>query len=135
MPAASCCANSVQVNAATSILLQSTAAAVGAEAQVVPHRELAERPSPFRHVRDACPGGGVGAPWQLGAVERDLAAPPYRARDRAQRRRLAGAVRAEDGYELGCVDAERDAVERPHRPVVRLDAVELEQAHVGGPGD
>src|SRR5438105_3841763 len=60
-------------------------------------------------------------------------APPHRARDRTERRRLAGAVRAEDGDELALADRERDAVQRPHRPVARLDVVQLEQAHDGAP--
>ena len=61
------------------------------------------------------------------ARERDLARAPHRAGDRAQRRRLAGAVRAEHGDDLALGDLERDAAQRLHRPVARLDALELEQ--------
>ena len=53
------------------------------------------------------------------AGEADLAAPPHGVRDRPQRRRLAGAVRAEHGDDLALVDRERDAVQRLHRPVAR----------------
>ena len=47
----------------------------------------------------------------------------------AERRRLAGAVRAEDGDDLPLLDGERDPVERAHRAVARLDVAQLEQRH------
>ena len=47
--------------------------------------------------------------------------------DGAQRRRLAGAVGAEDGDDLALVDVERDPVQCLHRAVARLDLLELEQ--------
>ena len=65
-------------------------------------------------------------PAMLLPAKRDPAAAPDRARDRAQRRRLAGAVRAEDRDDLALVDRERDAVQRraparsgPRRPRAR----------------
>ena len=48
--------------------------------------------------------------------------------DRAQRRRLPGAVRAEHGDDRPLGHLERDAVERLDGPVARLDVVELEQS-------
>ncbi len=48
-------------------------------------------------------------------------------RDRAEHGRLAGAVPAEDGDDLALADRERDTVERLHRAVAGLDALELEQ--------
>ena len=91
---------------------------VRAEAQVLPHRELGERAAALGHVGDAEARDGVGpARAEPLAGEAELAVAPHRARDRAQRRRLAGAVRAEHGRDLALVDGERDAVQRLHRPV------------------
>jgi hypothetical protein len=84
-------------------------------------------------VGDARARGRVGPTRQPRPVERDVAAPPDGAGDRAQRRRLARAVRAQDGDELAFADFELDAVQRTHRAVARLDVVELEQAHDGAP--
>src|SRR5205823_597414 len=55
------------------------------------------------------------------------ARPAHRARDRPERRRLAGAVRAEHRGDLPLLDRERDAVQRLYRTVARFDALELEQ--------
>ena len=50
-------------------------------------------------------------------VERDAGRGVDHARDRAQRRRLARAVRAEDHDDLALVDGEVEAVQHPHRAV------------------
>ena len=50
-------------------------------------------------------------------------------RDRAQRRRLAGAVRADQRDDLALLDLERDALERLDVPVEGVDVLELEQRH------
>src|SRR5690348_8076072 len=46
--------------------------------------------------------------------------------DRAKRRRLAGAVRADERDDLAVVDLDRDALERVDRAVVGVDVLELE---------
>src|SRR6185437_12587879 len=48
--------------------------------------------------------------------------------DRAQRRRLAGAVRAEHRDDRTLLDCERDSMERMNRAVARLDVLELEES-------
>ena len=53
---------------------------------------------------------------------------PQHARDGLLRRRLAGAVGAEQRDDLAGVGVERDALERPDRAVADLDVVDLDQA-------
>ena len=54
--------------------------------------------------------------------------------DRAQRRRLAGAVGADQRDDLALVDGQRDALERLDRAVVGLDVVQLEQRRADAVG-
>src|SRR5262249_32356554 len=116
------------------VLFHAATSRVGAEAEVLPDGKLVERPPPFGHVRDAGACGSVGPARKLRAVEEDVPGPAHGAGDGTQRRRLAGAVRAEDGDELALADLEGDPVQRLHRPVTRLDAVELqERAHASAP--
>src|SRR5207253_667406 len=61
------------------------------------------------------------------AVEHDPARAAHCSRDGAERGRLAGAVRAEDGDDRPFLDGKRDAVEDVNRPVARLDVLELEE--------
>ena len=69
-------------------------------------------------------GGVVG---DVVAAEADPAAPRMvEPVDRAQRRRLAGAVRAEQRDDLAVAHLEGDALERVDRAVVGVDALELE---------
>jgi hypothetical protein len=79
-------------------------------------------------VGDADPGHplGGGARDPL-AGEAHLARHRHEARDRAKRRRLARAVGAEDGHDLAFADRERDAVQRLHRAVARLDVLNFEE--------
>ena len=51
------------------------------------------------------------------------------ARDRAQRRRLAGAVGADQRDALALLDGQRDALERLDVAVVGVDVVDLEHRH------
>ena len=85
-------------------------------------------PAALGDVRDACAGDplGRGACDPL-AREPDLARGRHEPGDRPERRRLAGAVPAEDGDDLALAHAQRHAVERLHRPVARVDVVELEE--------
>src|SRR6185295_14981564 len=106
------------------------AADVRAELEVLLDRHLGEGASALRHVRDAEPGDRFRpAAAERLAVEEDLAVALDRARDRAERRRLAGAVGAEHGDDLALLDRERDPFERPHLSVARLDVAELKQRH------
>src|SRR5262249_59735893 len=86
------------------VLFHAATSRVGAEAEVLPDGKLVERPPPFGHVRDAGACGSVGPARKLRAVEEDVPGPAHGARDGTQRRRLAGAVRAEDGDELALAD-------------------------------
>src|SRR5205085_8172503 len=70
---------------------------------------------------------------QLGAVEAHAALRARDARERAQRRRLARAVGAEDRHDLALVDGEREVADHGHRPVAGLEALDLEEAHAGAP--
>ena len=85
-------------------------------------------PRPFGHVRDAAPRHRLGrAAEDLAAVEDHVPGRLHGAGDRAQRRRLAGAVRAEDRDEVAVVDAQRDAVQRADLAVARVDVAQLKQ--------
>ena len=84
---------------------------VAAEPQVLDDREIGERSAPLGNVGDARLRDRLGPAAQRLPVEDDLTAAPHGAGHRAQRRRLAGAVRAEDGDDraLGTV------IETPRR--------------------
>jgi len=66
---------------------------------------------------------------QVLAVETDLAIGAHHAADGAQRRGLAGAVRAENGGDRAFVQGEIHAVERLGLTVVGLESLDLEQRH------
>src|SRR5438105_1300001 len=64
------------------------------------------------------------------ARERDLAAARlHEARDCAQRRRLARAVRADKRHDLALVDRERYALERVDAAIVHVELVDVEERH------
>jgi len=67
-------------------------------------RELAEDAAALGNVRDPSPRGRLGPARQLLAVEDDRAVARHHSRDRAQRRRLAGPVRAEQRDDLSLVE-------------------------------
>jgi hypothetical protein len=107
--------------------------AVRAELEVLEHRELRPQLAPLRHERDAegrAPGRG-DARQRLAAEEDLAAAGRAHAADRAQRRRLPRAVRAEQRDHLPLVHLERQAVEHLRVAVGDVDGAHLEQrAHV-----
>ena len=78
------------------------------EAEVLLDRELAEDPPALRHERHACARDRLGAlPPQRAPAQPDLAGRRrHDAHDRVQRRRLAGAVRADQADDLALVDAQ-----------------------------
>src|SRR4029078_5981099 len=78
---------------------------VGAEHQILQHRELGEQAPPFGAVADAEADDVVlRTALQRTAAELERAARRLGARDRLQQRALAGAVGAEHGDELAVAD-------------------------------
>src|SRR5262249_14689378 len=106
---------------------------VRAETEVLGHAQLRERSAPFRDMCDPGPCGGLGTAAKRLARKPDRAGAAHRPRDRAQRRRLAGAVRTEDGNDLTFADLERDPVQCLHRPVAGVDVLELQESAHGSP--
>ncbi len=82
---------------------------VRAELQVLHHRHLREDQPAFRHQGDAAPHDDVAGPsGQHFAGEADVALlRRQHARDHAHRRRLAGAVGAQQRHDLARLDGER----------------------------
>src|SRR5690349_5800771 len=109
--------------------------AVRTELEVLGHGEAGERTASLRHVRDAEPGHLLGGqPDEIPAAEGDPAAGPHHPADRPQRRRLAGAVRAEQRDHLALADGEVDPVQRADLPVRGGEVLDLEQrGHAGVP--
>src|SRR5205823_4957504 len=113
---------------AREVVLERRPARVRAEAQVLPDRQLGERAPAFGDVGDAETRRRVRAcSIERAAGEANGAVAPHRAGDRPQRRRLARAVRAEDGGDLSLLDAQRHVVQRLHRAVPCAYRLELEQ--------
>src|SRR5438132_11505193 len=87
--------------------LDRAAPRVGTEAEVLPDGELREGAAALRHVRDAEAGDVVGTgPVEGAAGKPDAPRAAHSARDRAQRRRLARAVRAEHRNDRSLLDSE-----------------------------
>src|ERR671923_202811 len=85
---------------------------VGAEPEVLLDRQLREDAATFRHVRDAEPHDALGRRARdRPALEGDRARVADETRDGAERRRLAGTVRAENCDDLAFVHGQRDAVQ------------------------
>ena len=116
------------VEHAAEVVAQRAAAGVRAETEVLPDGELDERAAALRHVRDAEPRGRLGAAARE-RLSRELerAGAPHGARDRAQRRRLARAVRAEDRDDLPFVHRQADPAKGLHLAIARIDVAEFEQ--------
>ena len=97
--------------------------------EVLGHRHAREELSPLRRLRDA------ELHDLMRRIVRDVpsakrdgsAARMIEPVDRAQRRRLAGAVRADQGHDLALVDVEGDSLQRLNGAVERLDVLDLEQ--------
>src|SRR6185312_14945468 len=112
----------------------SLATRVGAELEVLGHGQLGERAAALGDVRDSGPRHRLGAAAQRLPAEVDPPRAAHGSRDRPQRRRLSGAVRAEDGDDRAFGNLERDAAQGLHRAVAGLDALEREQrAHSSTP--
>ena len=101
----------------------------GADLQVLLHRQRPEQPSSLRHHGDSPGGPAFGPqPGHVRAVEQDRARGRLvQAGDRAQQRRLARAVRADDRVDLAGEHPQRDPVQGPQLPVVHDQAADLQQ--------
>ena len=91
-----------------------------------------EEPPPLRRLRnpelDDVVGRIVG---DVTSAERDRSASRMiQSVDRAERRRLARAVRADQRHDLALVHVDRDPLQRLNRAVVRVDVLELEDEAV-----
>jgi hypothetical protein len=99
--------------------------------------EVGEHPALLGDERDAVHRNVLGVtPRDALAVEPDLTRAHlrrHRARDGAQRRRLAGAVPAQEGADLPLIDRQRQLPEDVALVVVGVDGVDLEQAHSSTP--
>src|SRR6185437_12612970 len=102
--------------------------------QVLEHGHAREQPPPLRRLADSHPYDVVRrrADDVLAVEENAAALGLVDALDRAQRRRLAGTVRADQRHYLALVHRERDALDGLDRPVVGVDVVELEQRRTVG---
>ncbi len=106
-------------------------AAVGAEPQIVGHRQRGEDLPSLRDLGDAA----HDAPVRRKAVDRlpceanGAAGHRLHARDRAQQRGLAGAVRSHQGHDLAGGDLERDAVQHLDAAVAAGEI--LDREHTG----
>src|SRR5436190_6832734 len=93
------------VEGSPEVTLRRAAPGVGAEPEVLEDRQLRKGAATFGYVRDAKTNDRLRrAPPEQLPGEPDLATSPDRVRDRAQRRRLPGAVRPEQGRDLAVAD-------------------------------
>ena len=99
-----------------------------AHLEVLEHGHPREELAPLGRLRDAARDDVVRRlVGDVLAAEADPAAPRMvEPVDRAQRRRLAGAVRAEQCDDLALAHLEGDALQRVDRAVVGVDPLELE---------
>ena len=109
--------------------------ALRGDPQVLLDRERREEPPTLGDQRDphlhAAVGGDAG---DVGAVEADRArARPVGAGDRTQKRRLAGAVGADQRHGLPLGDAEGEVADRLEQAVAQRQMVERQQAHAAAP--
>ena len=102
---------------------------IGAGLQILGDRQVGEDAAAFRHMGDAelddlLGRQAVDAP----AVEPDFAGARRRqARDRAQRRRLARAVGADQGHDVARADLDRHALEGGDLVVMDVDVGQAKQ--------
>ena len=110
------------------------AAAMGAEPEVLLDREAREQPAAFRHHGDAQAHDLMRGHRADGAAveSHHVVAAGERAGDRAQERRLAGAVGADDGDGLALLDGDIDIEQRLEVTVERAQRARLQQAHAAG---
>ena len=100
----------------------------GAEVKVLHDRHLREDAAALRHLRDALLDDLMGADTGDALPQEGDAARLWlqEARDRAQRRRLAGAVRADERDDLAFIDFEADALERVDGAVVDVYIIDFQ---------
>src|SRR6202011_3594599 len=97
-----------------------------AELQILLDRDLQEGAATLRHMGDAETHDVLGRPTRdLPAFEGDVASGVHHAAQRAQHRRLAGAVGAEQGPDMALREAEADAVKRLVLAVEGIKAPDL----------
>jgi hypothetical protein len=98
--------------------LDSAAPRHRAELKVLLDGHPSEGPTPLRHMRDAKTHDVLGgAAGKSVVAEPDLAAAANYAAERAQRRRLTGAVGAEQGDDAALAERKINAVQRLVRPI------------------
>ena len=98
-----------------------------AQLQILFDAHADESAARLRHMGDPEAHDVLGGPaGDRLAVEADLAAHPHHAADRAQRRRLAGAVGAEQGDDAALGKLEVEPVQRLALPVKGAQAMHLE---------
>ena len=107
----------------------------GAQLEVGAHGLVGEDAPPLRHQGDAV---ADHAPRRLAAEraagQRDAPAPrSQHSRQRAQQRRLAAAVRADDRDDLALADRQGEVVQHLDLAVIDDQVTDLEQAHAGAP--
>src|SRR5919197_294575 len=100
----------------------------GANLEVLEHAQAREQPPAFRRLGDAPLDDVVGGGMRdVAALEANPSAPrAVEPVDRAERRRLAGAVRADQRHDLARLDLDRDALQRLDRAVVGVHILDLE---------
>ena len=107
---------------------------IGAQSQVLLDGEVGEGAAPLRNVGDAeADAVGGACRRDVDAVEKDRAARRNLARQRPQRRGLAGAVGAEQRHHVALVDHEVDAVNDVDASVARMKTTDAQELHAGVP--
>ena len=103
---------------------------VGAEQQVVGHRHVAEQLALFGHEAETRLDAVFHIDLRLiGAGVDDAAGRRQQSHHRAEQRRLAGAVGADDGDDLTGIDGERDAAHGLRLAVGDRQIGDIEQRH------
>src|SRR6202040_1058983 len=107
----------------------------GAELEIFLHGHADEGAPPLRHMGDPEAHDLLsGAAEERLAVEANLAAEPDHSAERAQRCRLAGAVGAEQRYNVALVECEVEAVERLVLPIEGTQLAHIEHHWIGASG-
>src|SRR5262245_61518838 len=117
-----------------------SASGVGTQPQVLDHRHVLDDAAPFHYLEDAAMHDAVRRQARdLLAVEPDAAAGDLavldreQARDRLERRRLAGAVGAEEGGDAAATRRKAQAPQNENDVVEDdLDVLDLEDRLIGG---
>ena len=107
--------------------------AVGADLQVLTHVQAGKELPAFGHHRYSFAHPPMCADGQqIGSAEADFTGPcAHKSRHRAQQRRLARAVRADDSHCLTLVDREIDIEERLEVAITSSETRYVQQAHSG----